>query len=77
VVLPFLPFAAVLGLVPLAPSTLALLGLIVAAYLVSGEVVKRLFYRMAGRPAAGRTPSSALAGGAGWRRPRGARSGVL
>ncbi len=47
--LPFLPFAALLGLVPLAPSTLALLALIVAAYLASGEVVKRVFYRMAER----------------------------
>jgi Mg2+-importing ATPase len=47
-VLPFLPFAALLGLTPLAPSSLALLALIVAAYVMSGEMVKRLFYRLAG-----------------------------
>ena len=60
--LPFLPFATVLGLTPLAPSTLALLVLVVAAYLVSGEVVKRIFYRLAEPPASQRTASSALFG---------------
>jgi Mg2+-importing ATPase len=44
--LPFLPFADLLGLVPLAPSTLALVALIVAAYVGSGELVKRIFYRL-------------------------------
>jgi len=48
--LPYLPLAALLGLTPLVPSTLALLALIVAAYVVSGEVVKRLFLRLAERP---------------------------
>jgi Mg2+-importing ATPase len=44
--LPFLPFADLLGLVPPAPSTLALLALIVTAYVMSGELVKRLFFRL-------------------------------
>jgi Mg2+-importing ATPase len=45
--LPFLPFTGALGLTPLPPSTLAILVLVVAGYLVSGEVVKRVFYRLA------------------------------
>jgi len=57
-VLPFLPFAALLGLTPLAPSALALLVLIVAAYVASGEMVKRLFYRLAEPPAAAFGPSA-------------------
>lgn len=61
--LPFLPFVQVLGLAPLAPSTLALLALIVAAYLASGELAKRIFYRVEerGRPGspAGRAPLAA------------------
>ena len=42
--LPFLPFANHLGFVHLEPSLLAMIGLLVVAYLVSVEVVKRLFY---------------------------------
>jgi Mg2+-importing ATPase len=49
-VLPFLPFAKLLGLTPMSASTLGLLGLIVAAYLAFGEVVKRIFYRWAEPP---------------------------
>jgi Mg2+-importing ATPase len=45
--LPYLPFSALLGLTPLPLSTLAILGLIVAGYILSGELVKRLFYRLA------------------------------
>jgi P-type Mg2+ transporter len=44
-VLPFLPFAPTLGLTPLPPSFLALLAVIVAMYIVSGELAKRVFYR--------------------------------
>ncbi|MBZ5637735.1 MAG: magnesium-translocating P-type ATPase [Acidobacteriia bacterium] len=54
-VLPFLPFAPALGLTRLPASFLALLALIVAMYIVSGELAKRFFYRHfepapAGRP---------------------------
>ena len=51
-ILPFLPFAGLLGLVPLAPRTLGLVALIVLAYVLAGEVMKRLFYRL-------RAPASA------------------
>ena len=44
-VLPFLPLAPTLGLTPLPPSFLALVGLIVVMYIFSGELAKRLFYR--------------------------------
>jgi Mg2+-importing ATPase len=44
-VLPFLPFAPLLGLTPLPLFFLALLALIVAMYIVSAELAKRLFYR--------------------------------
>ena len=44
-VLPFLPFAHVLGLTPLPPSYIALIALIVAMYIVSGELAKRALYR--------------------------------
>jgi len=44
-VLPFLPFAPTLGLTPLPPSFLALLAVIVAMYIVSAELAKRVFYR--------------------------------
>ena len=43
--LPYLPYADLLGLVPLPPAYLALLGAIVAAYIGAAEVAKRLFYR--------------------------------
>ena len=64
--LPFLPHADLLGLVPLAPSTLALLAVIVAAYVMSGELVKRLFYRLAEparEPLQGRSPAIASSSG--------------
>jgi len=44
-VLPFLPFAPLLGLTPLPLLFLALLALIVAMYILSAELAKRLFYR--------------------------------
>ncbi len=43
--LPFLPFAHILGLTPLPPRFLGLVALIVALYIVSGELAKRFFYR--------------------------------
>jgi len=46
-VLPYLPFAGLLGLTPLAPATLAIVAVIVVAYAMSGELLKRLFYRLA------------------------------
>ena len=44
-VLPFLPFAPLLGLTPLPPLFLGLVAVIVALYIVSGELTKHLFYR--------------------------------
>ena len=44
-VLPFLPFAPLLGLTPLPPRFLGLVAVIVALYIVSGELAKRVFYR--------------------------------
>ena len=44
-VLPVLPVAPFLGLTPLPLSSLALLALIVAMYICSAELLKRLFYR--------------------------------
>ncbi len=45
VVLPFLPFAPLLGLTPLPRSFQALLALIVILYVFSADLTKRLFYR--------------------------------
>ncbi len=45
IVLPFMPFAPILGMVSLPPSFTAPIALIVAAYVVSGDLVKRAFYR--------------------------------
>jgi Mg2+-importing ATPase len=50
--LPFLPFAPLLGLTPLPLFFLPLLALIVAMYIVSAEVAKRLFYRHFAPPSA-------------------------
>ena len=44
-VMPFLPFAPLLGLTPLPPLFLGLVAVIVAMYILSGELVKRIFYR--------------------------------
>jgi Mg2+-importing ATPase len=44
-VMPFLPFAPSLGLTPLPLPFLGLVGVIVAMYIVSGELAKRIFYR--------------------------------
>jgi len=52
-VLPFLPFAPLLGLTPLPLFFLPLLALIVAMYIVSAEVAKRLFYRHFEPPSSG------------------------
>lgn len=43
--LPFTPLAAPLGLLPLSGKLLAMIGVIVVAYVSSAEVVKRLFYK--------------------------------
>ncbi len=44
-VMPFLPFAPLLGLTPLPPPFLGLVAVIVAMYIISGELAKRIFYR--------------------------------
>jgi Mg2+-importing ATPase len=44
-VVPFLPFAPLLGLTPLPPRFLGLVAVIVAMYIISGELAKRIFYR--------------------------------
>jgi len=43
-VMPFLPFAPLLGLTPLPPHFLGLVAVIVAMYIISGELAKRIFY---------------------------------
>ena len=43
--LPYLPFAPILGLTPLPPVFLGLIAVIVAMYIVSGEFAKHAFYR--------------------------------
>ena len=43
--LPYSPFAALLNLVPLPPSLLALIGGITILYILASELAKRLFYR--------------------------------
>jgi P-type Mg2+ transporter len=53
--LPFLPFAPLLGLAPLPLFFLALLTFIVAMYICSAELAKRLFYRHI-EPLAARQP---------------------
>ena len=45
VALPYLPFAALLGLVPLPPPYIGAIAVIVALYIASGELAKHLFYR--------------------------------
>jgi Mg2+-importing ATPase len=50
-VLPYLPFAPILGLTPLPPLFLGLVAVIVAAYIFSGELAKRIFYRHFEAPA--------------------------
>ena len=45
VVLPFLPFAPILGMTPLPPSYIAPIAIIVALYIASGEAAKSVFYR--------------------------------
>ena len=45
VVLPYLPFAAILGFTPLPLKYLAIAAVIVMLYIVSGEVAKHVFYR--------------------------------
>ena len=44
-VMPWLPVAPLLGLTPLPPLFLGLVAVIVAAYVTSGELAKRVFYR--------------------------------
>jgi len=45
IALPYLPFAALIGFQPLSLNLLALLGGIVALYIATAEVAKRIFYR--------------------------------
>ncbi len=45
IVLPFAPFAGVLGFTPLPPSYIVPIGLVVVAYIVAAELAKRAFYR--------------------------------
>jgi len=44
-VMPVLPVAPLLGLTPLPPPFLGLVAVIVAMYVISGELAKRFFYR--------------------------------
>jgi Mg2+-importing ATPase len=61
--IPYLPFAHFLGLIPLPPLFLALVAVIVALYIVSGEFAKHVFYRHFEPPhAAGPPPGSSSAG---------------
>ena len=53
--LPYLPIAAALGLTPMPPSFLLLLGTILAGYVVTVELVKRRFYSGNDGRAAART----------------------
>ena len=45
VVLPFVPFAGILGMTRLPLSYIAPIAVIVAAYVASGELAKSVFYR--------------------------------
>jgi Mg2+-importing ATPase len=45
ILLPYLPFAGVAGLIPLPPGILILLLGVVALYVASAELLKRWFYR--------------------------------
>jgi Mg2+-importing ATPase len=47
-VLPYTPVAAALGLEPVAPVFLLILGAIVACYIAAAEVPKRFFYHRSG-----------------------------
>jgi Mg2+-importing ATPase len=61
--IPYLPFAHFLGLIPLPPLFLALVAVIVALYIVSGEFAKHVFYRHFEPPrAASPPPGSSSAG---------------
>jgi Mg2+-importing ATPase len=44
-VIPYLPIAPLLGLTPLPPAFLGLVAVVVAMYIISGEVAKHIFYR--------------------------------
>jgi len=44
-VTPYLPIAPLLGLTPLPPSFLGLVAVVVAMYIVAGELAKHIFYR--------------------------------
>lgn len=46
ITLPYTPLAALIGFVPLPLSLMAMLGLIVLAYIVTAELVKQFFYRL-------------------------------
>jgi P-type Mg2+ transporter len=59
VLLPFSPVAGALGFVPLPPAFLAVLAVLVGAYLFAVEGVKRWFYR---RAATGATPAPRAVG---------------
>ncbi len=47
IALPFTPLAGLMGFVPLPASFFLILGAIVICYILSAEVVKKLFYRRA------------------------------
>ena len=69
-VLPFLAFAPLLGLTPLPLSFLPLLALIVAMYIVSAELAKRLFYRHFEPPSASQPFGIAISPGSAAADPR-------
>jgi Mg2+-importing ATPase len=45
-VLPYCPLAAIFGFVKLPVSFLLLIGLIVAVYIITTEIVKKVFYKL-------------------------------
>ncbi len=55
--LPWTPLAAVFGFTPLGLPYLGALGAVVAAYIVTAEMTKRVFYRVTGRRAVGPHPA--------------------
>jgi hypothetical protein len=48
IVLPYLPFAADLGFEPLSVRTVGLIVVVLAAYVVTAELLKRRFMRVVG-----------------------------
>jgi len=45
ILVPLTPIGNAFGFAPLSPSTLAMIGLVVVSYMVTAELIKRMFYR--------------------------------